>query len=147
MASGSYWGDYSDRQLPTLQSVADYIADARTLLQDEVPPYRYDDPSLLVALNVTLLEASRIRADLFAFNLNVRGQVQSFVENDDTYVDIEPPFRLGILHGLCGHAMERDQEEYADSRATAFLNMFNQILGGRRIGPIVGGAGPGQPSG
>ena len=47
----------------TLDTVQDYITDARVLLQDLISPYRYDDPSLLTALNVALLEARRLRAD------------------------------------------------------------------------------------
>jgi hypothetical protein len=128
-----------------LNTVADYINDSRVLLQDIVVPYRYDDSSLLTALNTTLLEAKRIRADLFVFNLKVLGQAQAFFTNDATYVDIEPPFRIAILFGVCAHALMRDQEDYADSRASAFLNMFNQGLLGRSLGPIVGGAGPGRP--
>jgi hypothetical protein len=141
--SPSYYGNYSDKDLPTYQTVADYIADARTLLQDTIPGYRYDDDSLLTALNATMLEAKRLRSDLFVYNLNTHGQVQSFAVVDDTYVDIEPTFRLALVHGICGHAMERDQEDFADSRATAFLNMFTQGLIGRAIGPVVGGGGPG----
>ena len=140
--SQSYFGNFSDRDQPTLNTVADYIADARTLLQDIVPDYRYDDASLLVAFNVTLLETRRIRSDLFIFNLAVKGQVQAFQTVDDTYVDMEPQFRLAILHGIVGHALERDQEDYQDSRASAFLGMFNQGLVGHGIGPVAGGSPP-----
>jgi len=145
--SPSYHGNYSDRDFPTLSTVADYVKDARTLLQDKIPPYRYDDPSLLVALNVTMLEARRLRADLFVFKLEARGQVQSFTEVDDTYVDIEPQFRLAILHGLCGHALERDQEDVQDVRATTFLGMFNAGLIGRNLAGIAGGTPPGGQQG
>lgn len=140
--SPSYYGNFSDKDQPTLNSVANYIADVRTLLQDMVPPYRYDDPSLLVALNLTLLEAKRLRSDLFVFNLAVRGQVQAFKTVDDTYVEMEPEFRLAILHGICGHALERDQEDYEDQRASAFLGMFNQGLVGHGLGPVSGGSPP-----
>jgi len=141
--SPSYFGNYSDKDQPTLNSVVDYIADARTLLQDEISPYRYDDPSLLVALNITLLEARRLRGDLFLFNFKVRGQTQAFTVVDDTYVEMEPQFRLAILHGLCGHAMERDQEDYQDVRATTFMAMFSTGLIGRALPGIAGGSGPG----
>lgn len=140
--SPSYFGNYSDRDQPTLGTVASYIADVRTLLQDKVVPYRYDDPSLLVALNLTLLEARRLRSDLFVFNLAVRGQTQAFQAVDDTYVEMEPQFRLAILHGICGHALERDQEDYEDQRATAFLGMFTTGLVGHGIGPVSGGSPP-----
>lgn len=140
--SQSYFGNFSDRDQPTLNTVADYIADARTLLQDIVPDFRYDDASLLVAFNVTLLETRRIRSDLFIFNLAVKGQVQAFQKVDDTYVEMEPQFRLAILHGIVGHALERDQEDYQDSRASAFLGMFTQGLVGHGLGPVGGGSPP-----
>ena len=48
-----------------LETVEDYIEDTRTLLLDRMEPYRYNDPSLLVAFNTALLEGRRLRADLF----------------------------------------------------------------------------------
>ena len=143
--SPSYYGSYSDRDQPTLNTVADYMADARTLLQDIIPPYRYDDPSLLTALNITLLEARRLRADLFVFNLETKGQTQSFTEVDETYVAMEPQFRLAILHGLCAHALERDQEDVQDVRASSLMAQFNAGLVGRTLGGVAGGSGPGRP--
>jgi hypothetical protein len=142
--SPSFFGNFSNRDQPTLNTVADYIADARTLLQDVIPPYRYDDASLLVALNVTLLEARRIRSDLFVFNMRVLGQTQAFAEVDDTYVEMEPQFRLAILHGLCAHALERDQEDVQDSRATSYFAMFSAGLVGRALPGVAGGSGPGR---
>ena len=134
MSTASYYGNYSNRDQPTYATVADYVADARTILQDLVPDYRYNDPRLLTALNVTMLEARRIRPDLFVFNLTVKGQVQAFTAVDDTYVPIEPQFRLAIVHWLIGHALERDQEDVQDARATAFLVLFNAGLIGRALG-------------
>jgi hypothetical protein len=142
--SPSYFGSFSNRDQPTLNTVADYITDARTLLQDVVPPYRYDDASLLVALNVTLLEARRIRSDLFVFNMRVLGQTQAFAEVDDTYVEMEPQFRLAILHGLCAHALERDQEDVQDMRATSYFALFSAGLVGRALPGVAGGSGPGR---
>jgi len=140
--SPSYHGNYSDRDQPTLNTVAGYISDARTLLQDVIPDYRYDDASMLVAMNVAMLEARRIKPELFVYNWEAGGQVQSFEEVDDTYVDIEPQFRLAILHGICGHALERDQEDVQDTRATAFLALFTQGLVGKALGAVVGGSPP-----
>jgi hypothetical protein len=142
--SPSYFGNYSDRDQPTLNTVADYMADARTLLQDTIPPYRYDDPSLLTALNLTLLEARRLRSDLFVFNLRVRGQTQSFTAVDETYVEMEPQFRLAILHGICAHALERDQEDVQDVRSSSYMALFTAGLVGRTLGGIAGGSGPGR---
>jgi len=140
--SPSWYGNFSDRDQPTLNSVAKLVGDARTLLQDTIAPYRYDDPSLLVALNLTLAEASRLRSDLFVFNLAVNGQIQAFKVVDETYVEMEPPFRLAILHGLVAHALERDQEDYQDQRSSAFMGMFTAGLVGHGLGAMQGGSPP-----
>jgi hypothetical protein len=140
--SASYHGNFSHRDQPTYNSVADYVADARVILQDLVPDYRYDDPSMLMALNAALIEARRIKPELFVYNLDTGGQVQSFEAIDDTYVEIETQFRLAIVHGIVAHALERDQEDYQDQRATAFLALFTQGLVGKALGAIVGGSPP-----
>lgn len=116
-----------------LDTIDDYIDDARVLLQDTVSPYRYDDTSLVVAMNVTLLEARRLRADLFLYNRYGSGQkgVQSFQAVDGTKVQMEEPFRLAILHGMVAHVLERDQEDIQDARAGAFMAIFNTMLVGR----------------
>ncbi len=122
----------------TLDTVADYVSDARTLLLDKISPYRYDDASLCIALSVTLLEARRLRPDLFVFCSPV---VQSFREQDieaKTIVNMEQQFRLGILHGMVGHAIERDQEDIQDARATAFLTIMSNVL----IGKVMVAAAP-----
>lgn len=125
----------------TLETVADYLTDARVLLLDQFAPYRYDDPSLLTALNVALLEGRRLRADLFVFNDRKGGAVPAYVSNDTTPVPIEPQFRLAFLHGIVGHALQRDQEDVQDRRAVAFLNVMSNILTGRNM--IM----PDQPAG
>lgn len=107
--------------------VSDYLSDVRVLLQDTVQPYRYDDPSLLTAFNATLLEARRLRPDLFIPFLN---DVPTYTTNDDTLVPIEQPFRLAIVHGIVGHALSRDQEDIQDGRATVFMGTFNTMLVG-----------------
>jgi hypothetical protein len=143
----AYFGDYSDREQPTLNSVAKFIKDARVELQDVVEPYRYDDDSLLDSLNQAMLEGARLRPDLFVFNITVDGQIPAFQAVDDTYVAIEPQFRQAFVRGLCAHAMERDQEDYQDSRASAFWGMFTAGLVGHGIGPVAGGTPPGGKRG
>lgn len=116
----------------TLETVTDYINDGRTLLLDEIPPYRYDDPSLLTALNVALLEGRRLRPDLFVFGPD-GGRVPSFFENDNSVVPMEQQFRLAFLHGMVGHALERDQEDTQDQRAVTFLTFMSNLLTGKKI--------------
>jgi hypothetical protein len=138
-----YFGNYSDRDQPTLGTVADVIEDARTLLQDIVGDrYRYTDPSLITALNVTMLEMRRVRPDLFVFNVKAKGQTPSFTIIDDTYIELEPQFRTSVVHGVIGHALERDQEDVQDARATSFLGMFYAGLNGHALGTVAGGSAP-----
>jgi hypothetical protein len=47
-----------------------------------------------------------------------------------------------MVHGLIGHALKRDQEDYQDQRATSFLALFTQGLVGHALGAIVGGSPP-----
>lgn len=116
----------------TLETVADYLSDARVLLLDQVAPYRYDDSSLVTALNVSLLEGRRVRPDLFVYC----GDVQTYTTQDiasATTVPVEKQFRLAFLHGVVGHAIERDQEDVQDQRAVQMLSIMSNILIGRAI--------------
>lgn len=134
--------DYvSDQSQPTLNGVQDYVAAARTQLQDKIQPYRYDDTSLVNALNVTMLEAQRMRADLFVFNVAYNGQPPNFSGVDGTYVPIETQFRPAILNGLIGFALQRSQEDSQDS--VGFLQLFVTGLIGRAYAAVsVGSGGP-----
>ncbi len=125
--------------LAELATVTDYINDARVLLQDLIAPFRYDDPSLLTALNVTLFEARRIRPDLFVLRRRSPGEpeVPQFNQNQGQPVPMEHQFRLGILHGMVGFAFERDQDDIQDTRAAVFLKTFNDMLTGTR--PAIAG--------
>jgi hypothetical protein len=142
--SASFYGDFDADDQPTLNLVSDYVSASRTLLQDLTPPFRYDDPSLLTALNLTLLEARRIRSDLFVYNHKYNGQAQAFTANDATYVDIEPQFRLGILYGMVAHAYMRDQEDYTDDKATSFWAFFDAVMMGGNMPRMSGSPGPGR---
>ena len=135
--------DRDTNQSQALDTVQDYITDARVLLQDTISPQRYDDPSLISALNVMLLEARRIRADLFITKYGTR--VPFFAAVDDTPVDIEPAFRLAFLYGMVGHALQRDQEDIEDQRASAFLGAFNSILNGQSASTMITPPGGGAP--
>lgn len=122
----------------TLRTVADYLEDAHTLLLDKIAPYRYDDASLIIALNVTILETRRLRPDLIVYKYG--SKVPYFLETaTDKEVFIEEAFRLAILYGLVAHALTRDQEEVQDSRAATFRGAFTDILIGRGVRPIAGG--------
>lgn len=127
-------------QNTTLDTVTDYISDSRTLLQDVIQPYRYDDPSLLVAFNIALLEGRRLRPDLFVYTYGAH--VPTFSVVDTTEVEIEEQFRQAFVYGTCAHALARDQEDVQDARSTAFMGVFTTVLTGFKPSPIAGGPPP-----
>lgn len=134
-----------------LKTVSEYISDVRTVLQDTISPYRYDDPSLLVAFNLALLEGRRLRPDLFIYNEfeeNEDEKVPSYSVIDNSPVPMEQPFRMAFVYATAAHALSRDQDDVQDARSTSFFNVFNSILLGLKMAPIQGAspAGP-QPKG
>lgn len=122
-----------------LETVKDYIDDARVLLLDQTAPYRYGDPSLLTAFNIALMEAQRLRADLFM--LHYDSEAPFFPQIDTTPFKFERPFRLAIVMGTVSHAIARDQEDVQDQRAATFLQAMHDILVGLRPTVIQGGSG------
>ena len=120
-----------------LTTVEDYVGDVRTILLDKVQPYRYSDDELLVALNTSLLEARRLRADLFVHRWGSEVPYYDAVTGEK--VPIEPQFRLGFVYGIVAHALLRDDEDVQDARANSFLDKFHDILVGVRPSPVRGG--------
>jgi len=124
----------------TLSTVSDYTAQARSQLQDLVAPYRYDDASLLTALNICWLEIARLRPDMV---LNARYNDSSLAsdqtQNLDALVftgvnpsDVVPlpvQFRMPVLYFMIGFVQLKDNEDTQDTRAAALLNKFvSQLL-------------------
>lgn len=124
-----------------LETVSDYVQDARTLLLDRIAPYRYDDISLLVALNLSLLEGRRMRPDLFVYRYGYH--VPSFSAVDGQRVQIEPQFRKAFVYGLAAHALARDQEDVQDQRSNMFMDVFSVILTGQGYTAKIAGGTPG----
>jgi len=109
--------------MAALTTVADFIESSRRLLQDEMSgAYRYSDASLVEALNFAILEARRLRPDLFIgkFSSLPAYSAQSL----GTAVDISPQYRSALLYYVCGHIQMSDAEDATDQRATVFLNKF-----------------------
>lgn len=110
--------------MSALATVADYVREARTLLQDVVAPYRYTDPELVSALNMGVLAARRARPDLF---LNVT-TLPSFSAVDATAFAMDEMYRVAFVYYIVGHAQLRDEEDTQDARASAFLGKFTAQL-------------------
>lgn len=127
-----------------LTTVPDYIRSVRRLLQDQRRPYRYSDNAIVEALNMALLEARRLRADLFVTRFG--NKVPCFSEDSDDDVPMEPQFRLGFVHGIVWQVLEQDQEDVNDARAATFMASFHAMLTGVNPTPIQGGTpAPGSP--
>jgi hypothetical protein len=106
-----------------LDTVQDYIDRARTLLLDQVAPYRYPDADLVEALNMAILETRRLRPELLRSFF--RDSLPDFSTADlSASVPIDPQYRVAFVYYICGHAHLRDDEITQDSRASAFLNKF-----------------------
>jgi hypothetical protein len=110
--------------MATLDTVQDYVALARTLLQDKEIPYRYPDEDMALGLSLGILEARRLRPDLFLPSFTL----ESFTVSDATPVNIDPQYRVALLYYVVGHVQLRDQEDTQDARANAFLGSFASKL-------------------
>jgi hypothetical protein len=112
-----------------LETVSDYAVEARRLLQDTVQPYRYSDTNLVSALNMGLLEARRLRPDLF-LNSGLRSAVPAFGSPIvSANVPIDPQYRAALVYYIVGQTQLMDEETTQDARASVFLNKFvSQLL-------------------
>lgn len=112
--------------MAALDTVAKYVTSARVLLQDTVSgSYRYSDAELVLALSFAILEARKIRPDLF---LDEDFVLPAYTTNDTTEVPIDEQYRLPFLYYIVGHAQLRDDEATQDNRAGALLQKFQMQL-------------------
>jgi hypothetical protein len=123
-------------EAPALEAVEDYVTDIRVLLLDTTIPYRYDDGSMLIAINTTIQQIRRLRPDLFVYQ---RDPLPAYTAVDDTVVPIEQQFRLALVYGAISHCLARDQEDVQDARAASFQALMEALLLGVRTPPIQGG--------
>lgn len=109
-----------------LDTVADYVSLARTLLMDTYDgPYRYSDADLVTALNLSFMETKKVRPDLL-----IGKTLPNFSANDTTAVDIDEMYRVPLVYYMCGHAQMRDEEGNQDARAAGFFSLFRAQMGG-----------------
>lgn len=106
-----------------LDTVADYVRDARVLLQDGSQPYRYSDSEIVENINLGLLEMRRLRPELLRSYFS--STIPTFSAGaQTTSVPVDPMYRVALLYYVCGHTQLRDDEGTQDARATVFLNKF-----------------------
>lgn len=107
-----------------LELVSDYITAARTLLQDEVAPYRYPDTDIVKALNMAIAEAVRLRPDLFFKTMRTNVFTQYSTASTGTTVVLDHRYRQPVLYYIVGWVQLRDDENTQDARAAAMFNQF-----------------------
>jgi len=114
--------------MPALDTVGQYLEEARRLLQDEVAPFRYPDDDLVDALNFGLLEARRLRADLFLPLFEIPWTDPSGTIDVAAPVTLDPMYRPSLVYYIVGRAQLRDDEPTVDQRASALMLKFTQQL-------------------
>jgi hypothetical protein len=114
--------------MAVLDTVANYVTEARAILQDTQVPYRYSDADLKNALGLGVYEARRLRADLFMDHVDTVVPDITSATADATNVAIDKMYRLQLVHFMVGHVMKRDEEEASEARAGGFLGAFRTTL-------------------
>jgi hypothetical protein len=110
-----------------LETVEQYLVESRRLLQDEVVPYRYPDSDMVDALNIALMEARRLRADLFLplFTLEwFDPSPGALTTTKAKPVAMDPMYRQSIVYYVVGRMQLRDDESTTDARAASLLTKF-----------------------
>jgi len=106
------------------KTVGDVVSEARIILQDtESQLYRYSDAELVTYLNNALLEARRIRPDLFRAYI---GQaVPSYTASDIAQdFPLDNMFFPQMVFYVVGSAELRDDEFAVDGRGGTLLTQF-----------------------
>ena len=109
-----------------LDTVQDYVKEARTLLQDSVAPYRYSDLELIAELNLAVLEAKRVRPDLF-FEYRGKHPYPTFTALTDV-VPFEDVYRVALTYYMVGKCTLRDEEDTDDKRGIGMVQKFTAQL-------------------
>jgi hypothetical protein len=116
--------------MPALDTVGQYITESRRLLQDQRVPYRYPDTDIVDALNYALMEARRLRADLFiSQSFQIPYMDTSGTIDTTAQVVFDPMYRNSLIYYIVGRCQLRDDEATTDSRASALIQKFlSQML-------------------
>ena len=114
--------------MPALETVGQYLEETRRLLQDEIIPYRYPDDDLVDAMNIGLLEARRLRADLFLPLFDLPYFTPSGTIDIAAPVSLDPMYRSALVYYIAGRMQLRDDESTTDQRASALITKFTAQL-------------------
>lgn len=105
-----------------MATYADVIAQARSLLQDLVAPYRYTDTELLVGANDAVKTIRKLRPDTFIGNFSAplvdAGLADTFPLGDE--------YKMVVRDYIVAHGNLRESEDAAASRAEIFIALFKE---------------------
>jgi hypothetical protein len=110
--------------MPALDTVGQYLEEARRLLQDEDIPYRYEDDDLVDAMNIGMLEARRLRADLFLPLFEIPWFTPTGTIDMAAPVSMDTLYLSAMVYYIVGRSQLRDDESTTDHRESAFLTKF-----------------------
>lgn len=110
-----------------LDTVQNYVDKVRTLLQDLIPPYRFDDDQLVGNLNAAILDSRRIRPELL---MNYFKSPLPYYDptNMAALVDFEPMYRMSLVYHMAGYTQLQDNENVDDNRGATFMQRWAFML-------------------
>jgi bifunctional DNase/RNase len=100
------------------RTVLDVSTRVRSILKDGVDPNRYSDADILNAINDALIEARRVRPDLFL----KKNFIVPVLTADADKLPIEDTFFNSIVYFAAAYMMFRDDEFSVDSRASQLMS-------------------------
>lgn len=102
------------------------VSKARQILQDTVADYRFTDSDLVGYINTAILEAYRIRPDLFiGLDMVVPTVTTGSV---GTPLALEASYETAFVLMVVGLAELREDQFTQDGRAAMALSRFSQML-------------------
>jgi hypothetical protein len=110
-----------------MRTVGQYIAAARGLIQDQVPPYRYPTNDLALYVAEALAETRRVRPDLF-FGASRADLPVYTVDSVATVVPIPDNLFSAVTNYVAGRAEMRDDTFATDGRAMTLIGAFGVAL-------------------
>ncbi len=106
------------------------LTQVRTIVQDQVQPYRYQDSELYFALTEAMADARRLRPDLFlAQGLDAPPMLITAAQAAAPF-PIAWQYVPAFIDYVIGRAESRDDTYTDDSRAVTFMTRFAQRLTG-----------------
>lgn len=109
-----------------MATIADLIAEARVLNQDEDVPYRDDDTKYVQCVNRALQELNRLRPDAFYDTFDGLDTVVPTYTTGTVNSTFPVPmlFWAPVLYFVVGSIQLKDDEFVADGRAVTLMKQF-----------------------